>query len=342
MTSAEEKTRVPAYGEPVTHVALPYDLHPPLPRYARPMATERLTVVRIPGHGAEDVLIGPKGHVWTGTDDGSIFRLTPDGHLVERVTTTGGRPLGLELLRDGRILVCDAGRGLLAVDPGSGSVEVLTSHVEGQPMKFCNNAAVHSDGRIFFTDTSTVYSVHDWKSDLVEATRTGRLLVRHTDASVEVLLTGLEFANGVALSADESYVAVAETGARTVVRHWLTGRHAGSHDYLAEDLPGYPDNMSRGTDGLVWVAIASPRDPVVERIKTGPMPLRRGASKLPEWAQPKPKRTARVMAFDDDGEVVHDRTFDATHFHMATGVREHQGRVWLGSLHEPAVAWFDI
>ncbi len=306
------------------------------------MATERLTVVRVPGNGAEDVLIGPKGHVWTATEDGSVFRLTPDGHLVERVATTGGRPLGLELLGDGRILICDADRGLLALDPSAGAVEVLTSHDDGKPMRFCNNAAVAGDGRIFFTDTSAHYTVHEWKFDIIEATRTGRLLVRHTDGSVETLLTGLEFANGVALSADESYVAVAETGARTVVRHWLTGRHAGTHDYLAEDLPGYPDNMSRGTDGLIWVAIASPMDPVVERIKAGPMALRRGAMKLPPWAQPKPKRTARVMAFDDDGQVVHDHAFDATHFHMATGVREHHGRVWLGSLVEPAVAWFDI
>ena len=241
------------------------------------MATERLTVVRVPGTGAEDVLIGPKGHVWTGTEDGSIFRLTPDGHLVERVTTTGGRPLGLELLGDGRILVCDADRGLLAVDPASGRVELLTSAVDGLPMRFCNNAAVAADGRIFFTDSSAHYSVHEWKHDLVEATRTGRLLVRHTDGSVETLLTGLEFANGVALAADESFVAVAETGARTVVRRWLTGARAGTRDYLAQDLPGYPDNISRGTDGLIWVAIASPTDPVVERLKTGPMVLRRGA-----------------------------------------------------------------
>lgn len=306
------------------------------------MATERLTVVRVPGNGAEDVLIGPKGHIWTATEDGSIFRLTPDGHLVERVATTGGRPLGLELLGDGRILVCDADRGLLAVDPSVGEVEVLTSRVDGKPMRFCNNAAVAGDGRIFFTDTSAHYTVHEWKFDIIEATRTGRLLVRHTDGSVETLLTGLEFANGVALSADESYVAVAETGARTVVRHWLTGRQAGTHDYLAEDLPGYPDNMSQGTDGLIWVAIASPMDPVVERLKSGPMALRRGAMKLPLWAQPKPKRTARVMAFDDDGQVVQDHAFDATHFHMATGVREHHGRVWLGSLVEPAIAWFDV
>ena len=50
----------------------------------------------------------------------------------------------------------------------------------------------------------------------------------------------------------------------------------------------------------------------------------------------------KLALTDDDGQVVHDHAFDATHFHMATGVREHHGRVWLGSLVEPAVAWFDI
>ncbi|HEX5770087.1 MAG TPA: SMP-30/gluconolactonase/LRE family protein, partial [Nocardioidaceae bacterium] len=153
---------------------------------------------------------------------------------------------------------------------------------------------------------------------------------------------GLRFANGVALAADESYVAVAETAGRTVVRHWLSGERAGRTDLLAEDLPGYPDNIARGSDGLVWVTVASPRDPVVEGLMNGPMALRRAAWRLPAPLQPKPKRTARVMAFDDTGGVVHDRSFDATSFHMVTGVREHRGRVWLGSLVEPAVAVFEV
>ena len=38
------------------------------------------------------------------------------------------------------------------------------------------------------------------------------------------------------------------------------------------------------------------------------------------------------MAFDSTGRTVHDLDFDATHWHLATGVREHDGRVWLGSL----------
>lgn len=39
-----------------------------------------------------------------------------------------------------------------------------------------------------------------------------------TEGTVEQVLDGLAFAHGVALSADGSYVAVAETGARNVVR----------------------------------------------------------------------------------------------------------------------------
>ena len=130
-------------------------------------------------------------------------------------------------------------------------------------MEFCNNAAVHSGGDIWFSDSSPRYGIDRWKADLVEDTAhrpaaapgAGRRASRWCS-------TGSRFANGVALAADESYVAVAETGARTVVRHWLTGPRAGERDLLADDLPGYPDNIARGSDGLVWVTIASPTDPV--------------------------------------------------------------------------------
>jgi hypothetical protein len=49
-----------------------------------------------------------------------------------------------------------------------------------------------------------------------------------------------------------------------------------------------------------------------------------------------------VIAFDSTGRRVHDLDFDATHWHLATGVREHDGRVWLGSLVQPAIAVGDV
>jgi sugar lactone lactonase YvrE len=302
-------------------------------------------VVPVPGQGAEDVLVavrGPyEGSVFTGTDDGRIHRISRDGAEVETVGDTGGRPLGIEQLPDGRLLVCDARRGLLTVDPADGAVEILVGEVGGRPLRFCNNAAVAADGTIYFSDTSTVHGIDTWRADFVEVTRTGRLLRRMPTGAVDVLLEGLAFANGVALTADESAVLVAETAARTVVRHRLDGGF-GARDFFARDLPGYPDNIARGSDGLVWVTIASPRDPVVERLQRLPLRLRRQLTRIPHRLQPAPKRTVRVQAYDDSGSLVHDLDLDGSvhgdGFHMVTGVREHEGRVWLGSLHEPAVA----
>lgn len=304
--------------------------------------TDNFDIIAVPGPGAEDVVVvtsgKDEGAVFTGTEDGSIFRISHDRRRVDKVAHTGGRPLGLELDLDGRLLVCDAHRGLLRVDVATGVVEKITDSVAGRKMAFCNNAAIASNGDVWFSDSSTKFGIERWKDDFVQDTRTGRLLRGSPDGTIEVVLDGLAFANGVALSRNEDFVAVAETGARTVVRHWLAGERAGSRDLLVDDLPGYPDNIARGSDGLIWVAIASPRDPVVERLQQAPPWLRRQVTRIPERFQPAPKHTVRVQAYDDAGTLVHDCDVETGSYHMVTGVREHDGRVWMGSLHESAVA----
>jgi sugar lactone lactonase YvrE len=299
-------------------------------------------VLPVPANGAEDVVVADNGLVFTGTEDGSVFAVRPDGNGVDLVGTTGGRPLGIELLGDDRLLIADAHHGLLAMTIADGKLETLVDAIENQPMVFCNNAAVAANGDVWFSDSSTVFGIEKWKNDFVQDTRTGRLLCLRSNGVVETHLDGLAFANGVALASDESFVAVAESGARTVVRLWLSGPKAGERDLLCSDLPGYPDNIARGSDGLIWVTIASPIDPLVERIQRGPMVLRKLVTAIPEALQPKPKQTVRVMAFDKDGACVHDVSGDASRYHMVTGVREHDGQLWLGSLHEPAVAVISV
>ena len=299
------------------------------------------SVLPVPAMGAEDVVVASDGTVYTGTEDGTIWAVDPASGSVRRVAETAGRPLGLELFDDGDLLVCDARRGLLRVSTKTGAVEVLCDRVEGEAMKFCNNAAIAADGTIWFSDSSRKYAIEQWKDDFVQHTRTGRLVRLDPDRTVTVVLVGLAFANGVALAADESFVYVAETRARTVVRLGLTGPRTGERDLLVDDLPGYPDNISRGSDGLIWVTISSPVDGLVERLGSAPMLLRRAVTKIPEALQPKPKNTIRVQAYAADGRLVHDLDIDHPDYHMVTGVREHHGRVWMGSLHEPAVAVHD-
>ena len=301
-----------------------------------------LTVVPVPGAGAEDVVVDPRGRVFTGTEDGSVFAIEDEGTRIRRVGHTGGRPLGLELLPDGRLLVCDGELGLFALDTDTGALETLATEADGRPILVCNNAAVAADGTIYISDSSAVHPLARWRADLAEDTRSGRLLRRDPDGAIETLALGLRFANGVALTEDESAVHVAESTSCDVVRVHLTGPRAGQRDHLVQDLPGHPDNIARGSDGLIWVTLPSPPVALLPRLHRMPRAVRRAVTRIPERLQPSAGRQVRVVALDADGRTVHDCVRDSSAYHMVTGVREHQGRVWLGSLEEPAVAFFDL
>ncbi len=148
-----------------------------------------------------------------------------------------------------------------------------------------------------------------------------------------MVLDGLAFANGVALAADESFVAVAETAAAPSYGGGSPVTGPAPATCSSQDLPGYPDNIARGSDGLIWVTIASPSDPLVERLQRGPMSVRRRSTRIPEGMQPKPKHDragAGVRRRRHAG--ARRRRCRPTSYHMVTGVREHEGRVWLGSL----------
>jgi sugar lactone lactonase YvrE len=310
---------------------------PPSAPKVSPDPLPPLTIVPVNGRGAEDVLVD-KGHVFTGLDDGRILRLTPDGRRLDLIADTGGRPLGLEWYPDGRLLVCDAKRGLLLVSRQTGDAEVLVPR--GPDLRVCNNAAVAKDGTVYFTDSSSRFDLEYWKADLLEHSGTGRLLRRSPDGSVEVLLSGLFFANGVALAPDESSVVVASTGSYRLDRIALP---SGEHTVLADNLPGIPDNISTGSDGLVWIAFASGRLPVLDlALRLHPL-IRKATWALPERLQPKDKAVVWVRAIDGaDGRVVHDFRGVRPDYHMVTGVREDDGVVYLGSLEERAVAYFSL
>jgi sugar lactone lactonase YvrE len=157
------------------------------------------------------------------------------------------------------------------------------------------------------------------------------------------VLEGLSFANGVARTVAGDAVVVAETGHRRLRKVHVSGNRAGHVEVLVDDLPAHPDNIALGSDGLSWVAGASPADPVLGLLQTrAPASARGMVRRAPEAVKPKPKRTVRVSAFDADGNLVHDVTAPAADWYMATGVREQDGRVWLGSLVQPAIAWFDL
>ena len=87
-----------------------------------------LTVVGMPGDAPEDIVVDADGALWTGLVDGRIVRIDPSG-ATRVVGQTTGRPLGMTVARDGRLLICTSPGGLLAMDRSTGHIEVLEDAV---------------------------------------------------------------------------------------------------------------------------------------------------------------------------------------------------------------------
>ncbi|GGC57251.1 SMP-30/gluconolactonase/LRE family protein [Hoyosella rhizosphaerae] len=301
------------------------------------MSTTFLAVHPVPGEGPEDVVIAADGSVFAGLVDGQIIRRSPDGEF-STIAELPGRPLGIELFGDGELVVCASDAGLLAVDIATGNVRTLVSEVAGIPLRTCNNAAVASDGSIYFSDSSTEFVIPQWRAEMIAQTGTGRLLKRSPDGAVDVIAEGLQFANGVALAPDESFVVVAESSTRQIQRVWLTGPKTGTAEVWIDDLPGYPDNCSTGTDGLIWVALANPTNRALSLVQYLPNAARRLVSKVPEKVLPKPKSGVGFLGINADGTVAHEEYGRVEGFELLTSVRERNGDLWFGSLSSSAIA----
>lgn len=302
-----------------------------------------LTLVPIPGGEPEDVVVDQDGALWVGAQDGSIVRLRPDGSAPEVVANTGGRPLGMAFTRDGRLLVCDSPRGLLAVDTATGHVETLVDWANGHPLIFCSNVTETADGTVYFTESTSAFTVGDYVGAILEARGRGALHRLEPDGTVTTVVEGLYFANGVTPTADGSALVFAETQGRRLSKYWLTGPQAGSVTPLAVHLPAMPDNLSTGSDGRIWCAMVTPANPVADRLAAGPPLVRKAVWRLPKRLQPKPQPVVWAVAFDpDSGDAVAGVRMTHPEFSMVTGLVEAGGRLWMGSIGAPYLGWVEL
>ena len=298
-------------------------------------AAERLDLPS--GYGPEDVAVDSLGRLYSGLQDGRIIRMQHDGSNAETFADTGGRPLGLAFDSTGHLIVADAFKGLLSVSP-EGEIAVLSTEAGGVPFAFTDDVDVGPDGVIYFSDASSKYDQHHYKWDLVENRPNGRLLAYDlATGATSVLLDDLYFANGVAVSPDGAFVLVNETARFRVRRYWLAGPRHGESEVIIDNLPGFPDGISSNGAGVYWLALTSPRNPLLDTLAPHPF-VRKMILRLPEALQPAPERYAFVLGLDGDGRVVHNlQNPSGEPFAIITSVEQVGEVLYLGSLSEPAL-----
>jgi sugar lactone lactonase YvrE len=292
-------------------------------------------------YGPEEVAIDSLGRIYGGTQDGRIMRLLPDGKL-EEFANTQGRPLGIKFDKNDNLIVCDSYKGLISIDP-QGQIEVLSTSAQGIPFKFTDALDISSDGIIYFSDASSKYGQNEYLYDLLESNPYGRFLSYDPGTGMtRVLLDGLYFANGVALSQNEDFVLINETYRYRIVRYWLKGPKAGTHDIFVDNLPGFPDNISSNGNGTFWLALFTVRNNVLDAAHPFSF-LKAQISKLPKAFWPKPEPYGLVLLIDEQGEILqslHEPT--GKHLKEITSAVEHDGYLYLGSLHNDRIGKYKL
>ena len=259
-------------------------------------------------NGPEAIAFDDNGLMYTANEDGRIIILNSDGSNPQNFAQTGGRPLGLKFDSNGNLIVADAFQGLLSIDT-TGQISVLTNEFGGLPFMLTDDLDIGSDGVIYFSDASSVNNLGNHTNDWGQPN--GRLLSYNPNTDVtNLLLDNLYFANGVALSLDESYLLVNESAVNHVRRYWLTGPNSGQTEIFSNvnQFQGLPDNITHNEDSLFWVATFF-----------GP-----------------------IIALDNNGQIVYQLNFDSNLFTENTSAIQYNDTLYLGTLHDSLIGKIPI
>jgi len=293
--------------------------------------------------GPEDVILDRDDNIYASARQGEIVRfLAPDYKRREVFAHVGGRPLGMAFDKNDRLLVCIAGMGLYGVDKQR-NIEKLTAETNRSPlsviddsrMRLADDLDIAPDGKVYFSEATIRYGFEEWVVDSLEGRGNGRI-IRYDPATgaTRTIVRNLLFANGMCMAHDNKSVLFAETWGCSVRRLWLEGPKAGKIESVIPDLPGFPDNINRGSRGDYWVAISGVRTPAYDLAMTEPAFRKRMALRVAgdEWLFPN-VNAGGVARFDDTGRVfeslwdLHGKNHTAIN-----SMREHRGYLYVSGV----------
>lgn len=223
----------------------------------------------------EDVVVSRDNRIWASDQQSACAEILPDGSL-RRVGAAGGAPNGINMDVDGTILIANFFDGpLQRLDPATGEVTTVVEEVDGVRLAHSNYPIVDSRGNVWCTNST---DAEPWEAAL-DGRSDGFLYRVARDGSARIVARGIQFANGVALDADESHIYVCQTTGCNVLRYAIRadGSVGPAEPYgpqlgaripdgaLAEGMPpvevlrtlGLTDGCGFDAEGNLWVTLVT-------------------------------------------------------------------------------------
>ena len=291
----------------------------------------------------EDVILDRNDYLYAGSRHGDIMRFTPpDYQEMEVFAHIGGQPLGMAFDRADNLYVCIGGMGLYRITPDR-KVEKVTDETnrslysvnDDSRLRLADDLDIADDGRIFFSEATVRYEMHEWPVDGLEARGNGRIICYNpATGTTHTALRGLKFPNGICIASDGQSILFAETFGCSIKRYWFDGPKTGKVETVMDNLPGYPDNINLASDGNYWLAMVGMRSPALDLAWRMPSFRKRMGKRVPidEWLFPN-INTGCVIKFNERGEVLESFwDLQGVNHPMLTSMREHRGYLYLGGI----------
>jgi len=199
-----------------------------------------------------------EGPVWVPGESELLFSDIPNDRIVRWTPLKTGPELatfrlpsgqsnGLVFDREGRLIACEHGNRRVSRTGEDGVVVTLADRFEGRRLNSPNDAAVRSDGSVYFTDPP--YGVRGTDREL---SFQGVYRIA-PDGKLQLLARDFVMPNGIAFSPDERTLYVADTDAGHI-RAFEVAKNGSLGKGRVFAPIGSPDGMKADEEGNVYCA----------------------------------------------------------------------------------------
>ena len=290
------------------------------------------------------------------------------------VAKTSGFVLGGKFVPGTKVLYfADAVNGLCRIDVSKPNpkVELIASSFQlddgtWSKIAYADDVDIGpKSGIVYFSDASDISpernskdrklfdTMYGFKMDYMRAKKSGRLLQYDPSTDqVTVLASDIWFANGVAVDEKEEFVMITETSMLRILKYHLKGPKKGQLEVMVDNLPGLPDGADCTSAQLCYSPLPSSIPPIVNILHKFPPSiearLRTLIMMLPSSLTPKPISYGGIVEITQgDDTTPSEINFlfqdpNGDHISMLTGVTEHGGKLYLGSLHNNFIGVLDL
>ena len=198
--------------------------------------------------------------VWSDIPNNVQLRWLEENGRVSTFRHPSGNSNGNTFDFRGRQISCEHGNRRVVRYEYDGSVTVLADNWEGKPLNAPNDAVVHPDGGLWFTDPGYGSMLHyEGRKSVLEIKEAIYRIDPH-NGKLDKVSDQIEKPNGLCFSPDYQKLYVSDTGPARNIRVWDvvdSGRLSGGREFTSMELEGKAgsaDGIRADRDGNIWAS----------------------------------------------------------------------------------------